>query len=94
MIERFNFYDVYGYLIPGVLLGAVLWIPHALVQGLYVPSDLTTALAAVAFAYIAGLLIALWAFGSYRSFTWTWAQTVYQHFYLAAQAPAAPQEGG
>jgi hypothetical protein len=57
MIERFNFYDVYGYLIPGALLAAVIWFPHALVQRLAIPTALTAAVAAVIGVYIAGHLL-------------------------------------
>lgn len=53
MIERFNFYDVYGYFIPGALLIAVLWFPYALVTG--VPSaDLAEAAVWIVAAYVAG----------------------------------------
>jgi hypothetical protein len=54
MIERFNFYDVYGYLIPGAVLAGVIWIPHALVQLIALPADLTSAVVAIVVAYVAG----------------------------------------
>jgi len=57
MIERFNFYDLYGYVIPGALLAAVIWLPHALVQGLAIPTALSAAVAAVIGVYIAGHLL-------------------------------------
>jgi len=57
MIERFNFYDVYGYLIPGAVLAGVIWIPHALVQLIALPADLTSAIVAIVVAYVAGHLL-------------------------------------
>lgn len=53
MIERFNFYDVYGYFIPGTLLIGVLWFPHALADA-KVPTDLAAAVLGVIAAYVAG----------------------------------------
>lgn len=53
MIERFNFYDVYGYFIPGALLIAVIWFPHALIAG-PPPADLAAAALGIIAAYVAG----------------------------------------
>jgi hypothetical protein len=33
MIERFNFFDIYGYLIPGVFWLALMWLPFGLRSG-------------------------------------------------------------
>jgi hypothetical protein len=53
MIERFNFYDIYGYLLPGTLLFALLWLPFGLTSGL--PSkEISTTLLLLALAYVAG----------------------------------------
>lgn len=57
MIERFNFYDVYGYFIPGALVIAVLWAPHALIQGAFPASEISAALAMVVAAYVAGHML-------------------------------------
>ncbi|HUP62768.1 MAG TPA: hypothetical protein VNA69_20375 [Thermoanaerobaculia bacterium] len=57
MIERFNFYDVYGYLIPGAILIALLWLPHAVALGANTPTDLTAALIATIAAYVTGHIL-------------------------------------
>lgn len=54
MIERFNFYDVYGYLMPGIALFGVFTIPGFIGDRRAWPADLGTALIAVIAAYIAG----------------------------------------
>jgi hypothetical protein len=56
MIERFNFYDVYGYLIPGFALVALLWLPFLLFDGL--PAvGFGDAIGAVFAAYLVGHLL-------------------------------------
>lgn len=62
MIKRLNFYDIYGYLLPGVLLLELLWLPYA-VSGheLPVSADLLAALVGLATAYILGHAIQIWA---------------------------------
>ena len=57
MIEKFNFYDVYGYFLPGALFLAILWIPFGIASGSWPPTDWTSALIAVGIAYILGHLI-------------------------------------
>jgi hypothetical protein len=57
MIERFNFYDVYGYFIPGAFLIAVLWLPHALVWRWIPSADVSAAVAMIVAAYIAGHIL-------------------------------------
>jgi hypothetical protein len=57
MIERFNFYDIYGYFIPGALLIGLLWLPHALVNRDLKSADLAAAVAAIILAYVAGHLL-------------------------------------
>jgi hypothetical protein len=57
LIERFNFYDVYGYFIPGALLIAVLWAPHALVQRAFPASEISAALAMIVAAYVVGHML-------------------------------------
>lgn len=54
MIERLNFYDVYGYLIPGLGLLGVLWFPFWVVAGHTLPAAWSSALAALVVSYIAG----------------------------------------
>jgi len=57
MIERLNFYDVYGYLIPGLVLVTLIWLPYGLTDGALVSIDWSSALLALVFSYIAGHLI-------------------------------------
>lgn len=57
MIEKFDFYDIYGYLLPGVALMMVLWLPFGLVADLWPSAELASAVLLVALAYIAGLLL-------------------------------------
>jgi hypothetical protein len=61
MIEKFNFYDVYGYLIPGLILLALLWMPFGLFLHQWPPAELTSAILALVFAYILGHLIQITA---------------------------------
>jgi hypothetical protein len=60
MIERFNFYDVYGYLIPGFVLLCVLALPVVLTSGLpadFKLPDLSSAMITLIVAYVAGHLL-------------------------------------
>jgi hypothetical protein len=54
MISRFNFYDVYGYFLPGLVLLSLLWLPFGVIHHLWPTGELITALIAILFAYIAG----------------------------------------
>lgn len=54
MIERFNFYDVYGYFVPGCSLLALLWLPYGIATQSWPSTELGPALAAIIFAYIIG----------------------------------------
>ena len=53
MIDRFNFYDIYGYFIPGALLIALLWIPY----GEMPSKEISAALLMIVAAYIAGHIL-------------------------------------
>lgn len=57
MIDKFNFYDIYGYFLPGAAFLAVLWIPFGLVRNLWPSHDWSSALIAAVFAYIVGHLM-------------------------------------
>ena len=57
MIDKFNFYDIYGYFLPGAAFLAVLWIPFGLVRHSWPSSEWSSALIAAVFAYIVGHLI-------------------------------------
>jgi hypothetical protein len=57
VIDRFNFFDIYGYLLPGGFLLALLWLPIGLVLGKWPPADWGSAALAMALAYIGGHLL-------------------------------------
>lgn len=54
MIEKFNFYDLYGYLIPGLLLFGLVWIPIGLLRHQWPSADFGGAILTVVFAYLLG----------------------------------------
>lgn len=54
---KFNFYDIYGCLIPGFLLLAVLWLPFGLIEGKSPDAAFSSALVGVILAYIAGHIL-------------------------------------
>jgi hypothetical protein len=55
--ERFNFYDLYGYLIPGLTLLALLWAPFGLTERRWPDLELSSAFVFLAAAYVLGLLL-------------------------------------
>jgi hypothetical protein len=57
VIERFNFYDVYGYLIPGLVLLLCVGLPPVLSGGKVELSEWTALVVGVVVAYLAGHLI-------------------------------------
>lgn len=54
MIERFNFYDVYAYLIPGFVLVALLWLPFGIAADAWPQADVASAVAALLLGYVVG----------------------------------------
>lgn len=54
MIEKFNFYDIYGYFLPGSAFLALIWVPFGLIQHLWPAKELSSAVAAIIFAYVVG----------------------------------------
>jgi len=54
MIERFNFFDIYAYLLPGVAFLGLIWLPFGIVGGHWPPADLSSALLWLVAAYIVG----------------------------------------
>ena len=54
MIKNFNFYDVYGYFLPGFTLLALIWLPFGMFHDLWPRAELSSALVAIVFGYIAG----------------------------------------
>jgi hypothetical protein len=61
VIERFNFYDVFGFFIPGSVLLLLLWLPFGVMSRSFPPSDLSSALVGVIVAYLAGHFLQSWA---------------------------------
>jgi hypothetical protein len=57
VIERFNFYDIYGFLLPGSALLAILWLPFAIGSGSLPVEKLSAAAIAIGFAYIVGHIL-------------------------------------
>jgi hypothetical protein len=57
VIKQFNFYDIYGYLLPGLLLLGLLWLPVGVITSSWPDQDLSKALFLGALAYIVGHLI-------------------------------------
>jgi hypothetical protein len=58
VIERFNFYDLYGYLVPGFALLGMLWLPLWWLAGRKIPGAWFAAVVAILLAYIAGHIVA------------------------------------
>ncbi|HEY6252375.1 MAG TPA: hypothetical protein VI685_20665 [Candidatus Angelobacter sp.] len=54
MIDKFNFYDIFGYFLPGASLLLLLWLPFGLVRKSWPASDLGSAVIGVVVAYVAG----------------------------------------
>ncbi|MBI3014977.1 MAG: hypothetical protein HYY65_07980 [Candidatus Tectomicrobia bacterium] len=57
MIERFNFFDIYGYLLPGLAFLGLMWLPFGLTVGYWPPAEWGSALVALVLGYLAGHLI-------------------------------------
>lgn len=57
MNDKFNFFDIYGYLLPGILLLALTWLPFGIRWGVWPPADWGSAVVAATVAYVAGHII-------------------------------------
>lgn len=57
MVEKFNFYDIYGYLIPGLVLIGLAWLPMGLLWGQWPKQEIASAILLLLLAYILGHLI-------------------------------------
>jgi hypothetical protein len=57
MIERFNFYDVYGYLLPGLALLGLAWLPFAILRHKWPENELLSAVVVLAIGYVLGHLL-------------------------------------
>jgi hypothetical protein len=54
MLQRFNFFDVYAYLIPGAALIALIWLPFGVAKGQLPTGDFSSGLLLLVGAYIVG----------------------------------------
>jgi hypothetical protein len=54
VIERFNFYDVYGYLLPGLVLLGYGWLPFLILEKKWPENQLLSAVVVLAIGYIVG----------------------------------------
>jgi hypothetical protein len=56
-MDRFNFYDVYGYLIPGLVTLGVLWLPFRIVLDVKLPSEWSATFVAIVVGYVVGHIL-------------------------------------
>jgi hypothetical protein len=54
VIERFNFYDIYGYLLPGATLLGILWLPFGIINGSWPAAQLSATVFILGFSYVIG----------------------------------------
>ena len=57
MIEKFNFYDLYGYFLPGFVLLALLWLPWGIVDLRWPAAAASSAVLAVGASYVIGHIL-------------------------------------
>lgn len=57
MIDRFNFYDVYGNFLPGLAFLGLIWLPLGIIRGVWPGKEIMSAIAVLAFAYIVGHIL-------------------------------------
>jgi hypothetical protein len=57
MVERLNFYDFYGYLLPGLALIVLLWAPFGIAVQWWPQGELVAGVALLALAYFIGMLL-------------------------------------
>jgi len=57
VIERFNFYDVYGYLLPGLAVLGLAWLPFGVISHSWPQNELLSAVVVLAFGYVLGHLL-------------------------------------
>jgi small neutral amino acid transporter SnatA (MarC family) len=65
VLEKFNFYDVYGYLLPGCALLMLLWIPFGIAGIPLKTSDWSSLIVAGAAAYLVGQLLQTLSIGAF-----------------------------
>jgi len=54
VVEKFNFYDIYGYLIPGLFLTGLLWLPFGVLWHVWPKAEFSSAILVLLFAYVLG----------------------------------------
>lgn len=54
VIERFNFYDIYGYLLPGATLVGLLWLPFGIINRSWPAAQLAATVFVLGFSYVIG----------------------------------------
>ena len=57
MIKQFNFFDIYGDLLPGMLLLGLFWMPVGILTNTWPDQDISKAVFLAALAYIIGHLL-------------------------------------
>src|SRR5438093_358010 len=57
MIERLNLYDLYGYLLPGLTIIGLLWLPFGMALGIWPPFELGSAIFALIVGYVLGHIL-------------------------------------
>jgi hypothetical protein len=57
VIKQFNFYDIYGYLLPGMLLLGLFWLPFGLLTQSWPKQEVSDALFLAVMAYILGHIL-------------------------------------
>lgn len=62
MVEKFNFYDIYGYLLPGLVFIGLAWLPFGLLFGIWPKPEISSAILVLLAGYILGHIIQ--SFGS------------------------------
>jgi hypothetical protein len=61
MIQNFKVYDIFGYLLPGLALLGLLWLPFGLLSEKPPASEWTSAVIGIGLAYIAGHVLQTFA---------------------------------
>jgi hypothetical protein len=57
VIKQFNFYDIYGYLLPGLLVVFLFWLPAGLITQSWPSDDISKGIFFIVLAYIVGHLL-------------------------------------
>jgi hypothetical protein len=57
VIKQFNFYDIYGYLLPGIALVGLMWVPICIISKSWPDQDISKALFLLLLAYFLGHIL-------------------------------------